>query len=39
MTVFVYFFLQVNRLTPRVTQLHGDDSKEEDTGLFPGQQV
>ena len=39
----IYLFLQerdtYNNPSPRVTHMHGDISKEEDTGLFPGQQV
>lgn len=38
-SVFVYFFLQVNRPSPRITQIHSNASKEEDSGLFPRQQA
>lgn len=39
--VFIYFSKKdtYNKPSPRVTHMHGDISKEEDTGLFPGQQV
>ena len=37
--VFIYFLLQVNRPSPRITQVHNDANKEEGTRLFPGQRA